>query len=74
MLTDRGTATSTSKMAVFFSLSLYTRAAEEFANANSIALFRYDPLKGTLASKSQSAIEASQYGLNAGRKFNGANT
>lgn len=69
-----GTATSTSKMAVFFSLSEYTREAKEFANANNIALFRYDPLKATLAPKSQSALEASQHGLNGGRKFNGANT
>ncbi|TQS88629.1 restriction endonuclease [Arthrobacter sp. TS-15] len=69
-----GTATSTSKMAVFFSLSEYTKEAKEFANANNIALFRYDPLKATLAPKSQSALEASQHGLNGGTKFNGANT
>jgi hypothetical protein len=61
-----GTATGAAKLAMFFSLSGYTRDAEDFANANSIALFRYDPADRTLTPKSRSALNALQHGLSAG--------
>lgn len=65
-----GAATGASKQAVFFSLSEYTRAAEEFAEANAILLFRYDPERRTLTAKSRSALLALQHGLHSGRNLN----
>lgn len=61
-----GAATGASKQALFFSLSEFTRAAEEFANANSIPLFRYNPQEGTLTAKSRSALLVLQRGLHSG--------
>jgi len=62
-----GAATAASKRATFFSLSGYTRDAEEFANANHILLFRYHPEQRTLTPQSRSAVVASQRGLQAER-------
>lgn len=67
-----GAATGASKQAVFFSLSEFTRTAEEFADTNSIPLFRYDPQERTLTAKSRSALLALQHGLHSGMNLSGA--
>lgn len=58
-----GVATSQAKRAAFFSLSGYTKSAIQFADANDICLFQYDPGRATLAAKSKPATAALKHGI-----------
>ncbi|WP_258059102.1 restriction endonuclease [Arthrobacter sp. B1805] len=58
-----GVATSARKKAAFFSLNGYTASAQQFADANAIALFKYNPAEGTLLGGSKAGRAAIERGL-----------